>query len=129
MLNEFIELTGFQPIGEYYHSVIEPEYEKSNLDKREWCKNWLKAGGIQKAYNELADTYKMAYDANIKAAEKEDAHWFIDMSDKYSAPDLRLRAIGILGVKPYLKYKLENGLNLWEEDRKLLINELDLERD
>lgn len=52
---EFEERTGFRPTSEYYHSVIEPEYNNSNLDKDAWCKQWKKDGGIQKAYDYLLD--------------------------------------------------------------------------
>lgn len=52
---EFEERTGFRPTSEYYHSVIEPEYNNSSLDKDAWCKQWKKDGGIQKAYDYLLD--------------------------------------------------------------------------
>lgn len=52
---EFEERTGFRPTSEYYHSVIEPEYNNSSLDKDAWCKQWKKDGGIQKAYDYLRD--------------------------------------------------------------------------
>lgn len=50
---EFTELTGFCPTDYYYHTVIEPEYNQSDLDKQEWCKLWKKQGGIQKAYDAI----------------------------------------------------------------------------
>ena len=52
---EFEERTGFRPTSEYYHSVIELEYNNSSLDKDAWCKQWKKDGGIQKAYDYLRD--------------------------------------------------------------------------
>ena len=54
MLNsEFTAMTGFIPTDDYYHGVIEPEYEKSSLLKEEWCRKWLNGGGVQKAYDAL----------------------------------------------------------------------------
>ena len=49
LISEFIDRTGFRPTEDYYHTVIEPEYNASNLDKDAWCKQWKKNGGIQKA--------------------------------------------------------------------------------
>ena len=53
MLEEFAKLTGFKPDQEYYHAYIEPKYLESDLDKSDWCKQWVKKGGIQKVYNDL----------------------------------------------------------------------------
>lgn len=69
MLEEFAKLTGFTPDQEYYHAYIEPEYLESDLDKSDWCKQWVKNGGIQKAYNDLnevCDIYKNSYENAIK---------------------------------------------------------------
>ena len=53
MLEEFAKLTGFKPDQEYYNAYIEPKYLESDLDKSDWCKQWVKKGGIQKVYNDL----------------------------------------------------------------------------
>lgn len=53
LISEFIDRTGFRPTDDYYHTVIEPEYNKSDLDKDAWCKQWKKQGGIQKAYDAI----------------------------------------------------------------------------
>lgn len=53
MINEFVDLTGFKPTEDYYHKEIEPIYERSDMDKRDWCKQWKKNGGIQKAYDAM----------------------------------------------------------------------------
>ena len=65
MIDEFIKLTGFTPDQDYYVNVIEREYNNSVLDKREWCKKWLKDGGIQKAYIAMKNErymYKTSYE-------------------------------------------------------------------
>lgn len=53
LISEFIDRTGFRPTEDYYRTEIEPEYNRSNLNKDEWCKQWKKDGGIQKAYNAM----------------------------------------------------------------------------
>ena len=52
-LQEFTKLTGLNPTENYYHTVIEPEYNRSTLEKQDWCANWVAKGGIQKAYDAL----------------------------------------------------------------------------
>lgn len=54
-IQEFTDRTGFAPTESYYHSVIEPEYMASNIEKDAWCKQWKKNGGIQKAYDALRE--------------------------------------------------------------------------
>ena len=69
MLEEFAKLTGFKPDQKYYHDYIEPKYLESDLDKSDWCKQWVKKGGIQKAYNDLnevCDVYKRSYEAYVR---------------------------------------------------------------
>ena len=68
MIKEFVNLTGFKPTDDYYHTEIEPIYERSDMDKRDWCKQWKKNGGIQKAYDALRKKVSDYY-ANIEALE------------------------------------------------------------
>lgn len=70
LISEFIDRTGFRPTEDYYHTVIEPEYEKSDLDKDVWCKQWKKNGGIQKAYDALKEQAANEY-ANVLSLENE----------------------------------------------------------
>ena len=51
LLSEFSKLTGFKPDYDYYRRYIKPYYIKSGQSKQEWCEQWVKNGGIQKAYN------------------------------------------------------------------------------
>ena len=63
LISEFIDRTGFRPTEDYYHTVIEPEYNASDLEKDAWCKQWKKNGGIQKAYNAIC---KDAADSHLR---------------------------------------------------------------
>lgn len=161
LISEFIDRTGFRPTENYYHTVIEPEYMKSYLDKDAWCKQWKRQGGIQKAYNALREQADEEYarvidlEAKIKALGEERENLIIDrdsykqtaetaMSDynaeiarnnsliefliiqaeKWSATDLREKAIELIGAKAYLRYKIEHNMILWEIDKQLLIENL-----
>ncbi len=47
MKSEFIERTGFEPTAEEYEQ-IEQEYMGTDIDKNQFCKQWVKQGGIQR---------------------------------------------------------------------------------
>lgn len=51
---EFEERVGFTVTVDCYHKYIEPEYNASKLEKDEWCKQWKKDHGIQRAYSWMA---------------------------------------------------------------------------
>lgn len=72
-LQEFTKLTGLNPTENYYHTVIEPEYDRSTLEKQDWCANWVAKGGIQRAYDalktELSDAQKFSAE-EIKQLEE-----------------------------------------------------------
>ena len=70
LISEFIDRTGFRPTEDYYHTVIEPEYNASDLEKDAWCNQWKKNGGIQKAYDALKKQAANEY-ANILSLESK----------------------------------------------------------
>lgn len=47
MRSEFIERTKFEPTCDEYYE-IEQEYMGCDVDKDQFCKQWLKAGGVQR---------------------------------------------------------------------------------
>ena len=51
---EFEQRVGFTVTVDCYHKYIEPEYNASKLEKDEWCKQWKKDHGIQRAYSWMA---------------------------------------------------------------------------
>ena len=51
---EFEERVGFTVTSDCYHECIEPEYNASKLGKDDWCKQWKKDHGIQRAYTWMA---------------------------------------------------------------------------
>lgn len=155
---EFEERVGFTVTSDCYHECIEPEYNASKLGKDEWCKQWKKDHGIQRAYswmakrveelekrtkemgniladneakeneikqlrteletvsNSLAERNKQLSDLNI---------FIIEQSNAYSSPELRDKAIKLMGAENYLRYKLMNNLTLWEADRNMLVDIID----
>ena len=70
LISEFIDRTGFRPTEDCYHTVIEPDYNASDLEKDAWCKQWKKNGGIQKAYDALKKQAANEY-ANVLSLESK----------------------------------------------------------
>lgn len=155
---EFEQRVGFTVTVDCYHKYIEPEYNASKLEKDEWCKQWKKDHGIQRAYSWMAkrveELEKYAREmghvfADNKAKEQEikllrieletvsnslaernkqlsDLNIFIiEQSNAYGSPELRDKAIKLMGAKDYLRYKLMNNLTLWEADRNMLVDIID----
>ena len=168
LLTEFQERTGFNPTPDCYTYCIEPEYNRSNLDKDAWCKQWKRNGGLQRAYdwqcnegaksatkaacleneldtakasyNELFDESKKMKEAQVLLRQSNDdlqksnieltndklnlVIFLIEQAEKWSASDLREKAIEIVGAKKYLSYKISHNMNLWDADKELLIENL-----
>ena len=81
--------------------------------------------GIDENAQKLAEYYKRIQELEPKAAANDGmADFLIEQAEKWSATDLRAKAIEVLGSREYLRRKLEKGFNLWESDRELLINVL-----
>ena len=81
LLNEFAQRTGFEPSNKYFFEVIHPEYMQSELTKDEFCRQWKRKGGFQKAYDamcverneqqDIAFRYKRAYQETKDALDEE----------------------------------------------------------
>ena len=133
MKQEFEERANFKVSLECYHSLIEPDYNASKLDKDEWVKEWKKNGGIQDAYDwekKRADNCqkgnKALTEESIEMDEKlaEQTHanmrlaqYLIEKGTQYSDSEMLNKAKELLGEKAYITYKLENNIELTDEDR------------
>jgi hypothetical protein len=140
MKQEFEERANLKVSLGCYHSLIEPGYNASKLDKDEWVKEWKKNGGIQDAYDwekKRADTCqkgnKALTEESIEMDEKlaEQTHanmrlaeYLIEKGTQYSDSEMLNKAKGILGEKAYITYKLENNIELTDEDKKFILANL-----
>lgn len=123
MKQEFEERANFKVSTECYHTFIEPGYNASNLDKDEWVKEWKKNGGIQAAYDwECAKRIKADKLAKVAEGEKINiAKALIMKADELYDEEMNQMAVDIIGERNYLVYKLENQLNLTEDDKKRIL--------
>ena len=106
-----------------------------NLDKDQFCKEW-KNQHIRNSDTVTALTMEVeSCQATIKnlkrQIEKSDlcleefrdqmVDFLILQAEKWSASDLREKAIRIVGETEYIRRRLEMNLGLWEDDRKALV--------
>lgn len=69
MKSEFIERTGFETTTAEYEQ-IEQEYMGTDIDKDQFCKQWVKQGGIQRISRQRVRRIK-ELEAKIQQREKE----------------------------------------------------------
>ena len=126
MKQEFEERANLKVSLGCYHSLIEPGYNASKLDKDEWVKEWKKNGGVQAAYDwECAKRIKAEKAAKGAEGEKTNmAKELIKKADQFNDEEMNRMAIAIIGERDYLVYKLENQLKLTEDDKKRILANL-----
>lgn len=140
MKQEFEERANFKISLECYHSLIEPDYNASKLDKDEWVKEWEKNGGIQAAYDwekKRANNYQKgnkslteeSIEMDKKLAEATEtymqlAEFIAKVGTEYQDEPMLRKAKEILGVKRYITFKLENNIELTDEDKKFILAHL-----
>lgn len=113
---EFEELTGLKVSSEAY-SKIEECYMNTDIDKDVFCKLWIKSRqGLKEIEVKTVAVRQLC-------KERDDiVDFLIEQAEKWSASDLREKAISMIGEKEYIRKKIEKGYNLWEADRKLLVD-------
>lgn len=72
-------------------------------------------GQLKERCNEIDDLHQQKSDM---------ADFLIEQAEKWSASDLRVTAIEMVGKKEYLRRKIEKGFNLWEVDKGMLMEVL-----
>ena len=104
---EFEKIVGFTVTSDCYHECIEPEYNASKLEKDEWCKQWKKDHGIQRAYSWMAkrveelekSTKEMSqvFDDNV-AKEQEINRLKIELETVSNCLDARNKQLSDLNI-------------------------------
>lgn len=131
---EFETRTGLTVTSNEY-TYIERVYMASNLQKDEFCNEWKKnrslAGSnlvcdlvmeieaLRGSYETLHKEYTRACDG-FTQENSNMADFLILQAENCSASDLREKAIKMVGIKEYLRRRIDLGFILWEEDKKAL---------
>ena len=131
---EFEALTG-KKVTKIEYEYIERVYMASNFQKAEFCQEWKKNHSLatsnlvcnlvteievlRGSYETLQKEYTRACDG-AKNEVSSMADFLILQAEKWSATDLREKAIKMQGAKEYLRRRIEFGFGLWEDDKKAL---------
>lgn len=112
--NEFEERTGLKLTADGYME-IEQCYMNTDIDKDLFCKLWNECPAALKEIECKTVLVRELYEER-----KSLANFLIDQAEKWSASDLRERAIIMIGEREYLRRKIAKGYNLWDADKELL---------
>ena len=113
---EFEERTGLKLSVEGY-AEVEECYMKTDLDKDAFCKLWIENPTALKEIERKTVSVRELYEER-----KCLSNFLIDQAEKWSARDLREKAISMIGEREYLRRKIAKGYNLWEADKELLLD-------
>lgn len=114
---EFTDRTGYTPKDDEFIKIHEM-YMNTDLDKDAFCNAWMHNKDL------LAEIVKQTIIARELYQQKDSlADFLITQAEKWSASDLREKAIEMLGDREYIRRKVTRGFNLWYDDREL-INEI-----
>ena len=111
---EFEERTGLKLTSDNY-TKVETCYMNTDLDKDVFCKLWMESPEVLKEIERKTVLVRELYEER-----KCLTNLLIDQAEKWSASDLREKAIAMIGEKEYLRRKIAKGYNLWDADKKLL---------
>lgn len=116
---------------EYIHRV----YMATNFQKDDFCKEWknnatLKTSNIVcdltmevETLRRQVDDLMASYNNAQKGAQMEVssmADFLIEQAEATGSFALREKAIKLIGIKDFLRRKIDAGFSLWEDDRKAL---------
>lgn len=113
---EFEQLTGLKMKADDY-SEVEEIYMNTELDKDQFCKLWIENPTALKEIERKTVLVRELYEER-----KSLVNFLIDQAEKWSASDLREKAISMIGGREYLRRKIDKGYNLWEADKELLLD-------
>lgn len=121
-LSEFNERTNAHLTEDQYKPVENMYNEAGNIQKDQFCADWKKHNDsvLLQEFFAQSERLKGKVDA-YRNQINEIALFLVDQAEKWSASDLRSKAIQILGLEKYLQIKLQKGYNLWEIDREDMI--------
>lgn len=121
-LSEFNERTNAHLTEDQYKPVENMYNEAGNIQKDQFCADWKKHNESVLLQEFFAQSERLKGKVDgYRNQINEIALFLVDQAEKWSASDLRSKAIQILGLEKYLQIKLQKGYNIWEIDREDMI--------
>lgn len=135
---EFETRTGISYAHGEFDDMVNPIYMAAGqMDKDAFCAEFKKHSAYllnSRIVSELVAevetlrTTQQNYERQLKADAKglqdftyQMVDFLIIQAEKWSASDLREKAIKIVGIKEYIRRRMEMTLGLWEADRQALV--------
>lgn len=139
--HEFESLIGASISEREFNEVINPMYMYTDLDKKDFCEDWMKHHGsvilkqLTDAVNRADkknEEQKAIIDSQSKALDRlnriiEDsldmavAEELAKMSVEHENREYARQAINLVGRSNFIKIKLEGGMKLYNDDYEYLI--------
>ena len=121
-LSEFNERTNAHLTEDQYKPVENMYNEAGNIQKDQFCADWKKHNDSVLLQEFFAQSERLKGKVDgYRNQINEIALFLVDQAEKWSASDLRSKAIQILGLEKYLQIKLQKGYSLWDIDREDMI--------
>ena len=121
-LSECSERTNAHLTEDQYKPVENMYNEAGNIQKDQFCADWKKHNDSVLLQEFFAQSERLKGKVDgYRNQINEIALFLVDQAEKWSASDLRSKAIQILGLEKYLQIKLQKGYNIWEIDREDMI--------
>lgn len=121
-LSEFNERTNAHLTEDQYKPVENMYNEAGNIQKDQFCADWKKHNDSVLLQEFFAQSERLKGKVDgYRNQINEIVLFLVDQAEKWSASDLRSKAIQILGLEKYLQIKLQKGYNIWEIDREDMI--------
>lgn len=128
---EFETLTG-QKVTDARFEAINEAYMRTELTKQEFCLAWgdgkcmdiigVLLGQINMKESELQDCEKRA--RSNKAQHEATAYTLLDMAEKKDDAQLKQVAMNALGFDAVVRYDVEKGYRLNEDERAYILHNL-----
>lgn len=134
---EFEERTGLKTDAEEYAEIEKMYMAAGDMDKDEFCRCWRQTGKnpltrILAHQAEILKGQLKERDKELKyiGVEKiELARFLLEKAQVYHTDmDFRREAVRLIGEYDVIKLKLQEGYELWNEDREFLLSALQGER-
>lgn len=121
-LSEFNERTNAHLTEDQYKPVENMYNEAGNIQKDQFCADWKKHNDsvLLQEFFAQSERLKCKVDG-YRNQINEIALFLVDQAEKWSASDLRSKAIQMLGIETYLRIKIQKGYNLWQKDLDALV--------
>jgi len=131
---EFEKITGTEVTPSSFDYINRVYMAAGDIDKSTFCKDWLNEYVSESKIVSYLTMTVEEHEGTIKNLErqvKQDAEclqnftdqmvdFLILQAEKWSATDLREKAIKLVGIREYLRRKIEYGFELWKADREAL---------